>query len=213
MSPVANGKTALQDQSPSVMPHVTAARAPSPQQSGIGAAPASPRVGGVSSYERSTRSRVKSAPQTRKVQSTKGGEDLPPLPSQRSRAKSSIASSSRGPGSSTSLVSAVRQMLPSSQQSGKKSTSTSPQVGRVSPYEQPLRGRAKSAPQKMQPTKGSEDLPPLPQRSRAKSSFVSSSKGPSSNIRLTSAVRQLLPEHFKFRILVVGKVGTLRTGK
>ncbi|KAH9172753.1 hypothetical protein EDB89DRAFT_2069421 [Lactarius sanguifluus] len=138
----------------------------------------------------------------------KGGEDLPPLPPQRFRAKSSVASSGRGPGSSTRLVSAVRQILPSSQQSGKKSTPTSPEVGGVSPYEQPIRGRARSAPQQVRPTKGGEDPPPLPQRSRAKSSFASSSKGSSSNIRLTSAVREILPEHIKFRILVVGKNGS-----
>ncbi|KAI9456396.1 hypothetical protein BJY52DRAFT_1381678 [Lactarius psammicola] len=206
MSPVANREITLQGQSPHIMPQVVEAPGPSSQQIGTEPARASPRVGGVSSYERPTRSRAKSAPQ--KVQSVKGGEDLPPLPSQRSRAKSSVASSSRGSSSNIGLVSAVRQMLPSSQQSDKKPAQASPKFGGVSSFEKSTRGRAKSAPQKVQSIKGGEDLPPLPQRSRAKSSFASSSRGPGSEIELVSAVRQILPEHFKFRILVVGKSGS-----
>ncbi|KAH8977562.1 hypothetical protein EDB86DRAFT_1111929 [Lactarius hatsudake] len=145
----------------------------------------------------------------------KDGEDLPPLPSQRSGAKSFVAS----------LVSTVRKMLPSSQQSSKKPTSTSPQVVEV-PL--PL-NRVRSSPQKVQSMKDSEDLPPSPPpRSRAKSTVASSSRSPNSPTSaersrasprrptmryaarrtLNSTVRQALPEHFKFRILVIGKSGS-----
>ncbi|KAH9018531.1 hypothetical protein EDB85DRAFT_1897119 [Lactarius pseudohatsudake] len=86
MSPVANtGREIALHLSPE-------ARGSLSQQSGTEPASALPRVGGVSSYERSARSRAKSAPQ--KVKSAKGSEDLPPLTSQRSRAKSSNAASS-----------------------------------------------------------------------------------------------------------------------
>ncbi|KAI9456381.1 hypothetical protein BJY52DRAFT_1417161 [Lactarius psammicola] len=110
---------------------------------------------------------------------------------------------------------------PSSQQSGTKLARASPQVGGESSHDRP---RVKSAPQKVQTTKDGEHLPPLPsRRPKAKSSVASSSRGPSSDLRLLTAeypraslrrptlssmMRQLLPEHFGFRILVVGKNGS-----
>ncbi|KAH9041170.1 hypothetical protein EDB84DRAFT_1474633 [Lactarius hengduanensis] len=214
MSPVANRELTLQEQSSSAVPHAARARGPSSQQSGTKQSPASPRVGGVSSPNRAN-----STPQTQEVRSMKGGEDLPPLPSQRSRAKSFVAS----------LVSTVRKMLPSSQQSAKKPTTTSPQVVEVPPREPLTRNRVRSAPQKVQSMKDSGDSPPSPSpRSRAKSTVASSSRNPSSSTSaehsrvsprrpamsyaarrtLNSTVRQALPEHFKFRILVVGKSGS-----
>ncbi|KAF8259219.1 hypothetical protein EI94DRAFT_1813704 [Lactarius quietus] len=113
--------------------------------------------------------------------------------------------------------------------SSTKQEQESPQVGpsRPSRYE---RSRARSTPQNVQALKDNEDLPPLPPstRSRAKSSGAASRRNPSSDRRQTGAehsrasrrrpilsypsrrplhstVRQALPEHFKFRMLVVGK--------
>ncbi|KAH8979091.1 hypothetical protein EDB92DRAFT_1981402 [Lactarius akahatsu] len=118
---------------------------------------------------------------------------------------------------------------PSSQQSGAMPGRGSPQVIEVPPREPLPRNRVKSAPQKVQSMKDSGDLPPSPSpRSRAKSSVASSSRTPSSSTSaehsrvsprrpamsyaarrtLNSTVRQALPEHFKFRILVVGKSGS-----
>ncbi|KAH9057194.1 hypothetical protein EDB87DRAFT_1131474 [Lactarius vividus] len=118
---------------------------------------------------------------------------------------------------------------PSSQQSGTMSERGSPQVREVPSREPLARNRVKSAPQKVQSMKDSRDLPPSPPpRSRAKSTAASSSRSPSSSTStehsrasprrpamsyaarrtLNSTVRQALPEHFKFRILVVGKSGS-----
>src|SRR6266702_6201378 len=91
---VAKRETTLREQSPPVTPQVVEAPGPSSQQSGTKPARASPQVGGESSNDRP---RVKSAPQ--KVQPMKDRENLPPLPSRRSRAKSSVAPSSRSPSS------------------------------------------------------------------------------------------------------------------
>lgn len=116
----------------------------------------------------------------------------------------------------------------SQQQGGRKPPRESPQVGGASSYDRP---RVKSAPQKVRPMNDREP-PPLPsQRSRSKSHVASSGGSPSSDHRQTSAehprasprrptmsyparrplnstVRQVLPEHFKFRVLVVGKSGS-----
>ncbi|KAN0136741.1 hypothetical protein V8E53_005511 [Lactarius tabidus] len=118
---------------------------------------------------------------------------------------------------------------PRSRQSSIKHARVPPQLGGASSYE---RSRAKSAPQKP-PPRDVDDTPPLPShRPRVKSS-VASSSGPSSDHGqpsaehskptprrptmsyparrpLNSTVRQVLPEHFRFRILVVGKS---RSGK
>ncbi|KAI9451139.1 hypothetical protein BJY52DRAFT_129269 [Lactarius psammicola] len=79
--------------------------------------------------------------------------------------------------------------------------------------------KAVSAPPNAQPTTGSANLLPLPpHRVRAQSSVTSPSSGPHLNTSaavhhpvrrlLSSTVRHVLPEHFKFRILVVGKFTT-----
>ncbi|KAF8269504.1 hypothetical protein EI94DRAFT_1828906 [Lactarius quietus] len=93
------------------------------------------------------------------------------------------------------------------------------------------RPKANSTPQKAPSLKGGQDLPPVPNmRTRAKSSAApaprsrnsssplsaessrASSRRPAQSFPsrrpLTSTVRQALPEHFKFRILVVGKRGS-----
>ncbi|KAF8265735.1 hypothetical protein EI94DRAFT_1734856 [Lactarius quietus] len=84
------------------------------------------------------------------------------------------------------------------------------------------RPRANSTPQKAPSFKGGQDLPQVPNpRTRANrnsSSPMSAESSRASSRRpaqsfpsrrpLTSTVRQALPEHFKFRILVVGKRGS-----
>ncbi|KAI9456397.1 hypothetical protein BJY52DRAFT_1187915 [Lactarius psammicola] len=115
---------------------------------------------------------------------------------------------------------------PSSEPSGTRPGRESPQVGEVPSRESPARPRVKSAPKKVQSTKdGGDSLSPRP---RAKSTAAPSSRSPSSPMSaeqsrasprrpamsyaarrpLNSTVRQVLPEHFKFRILVVGKSGS-----
>src|SRR6266702_448456 len=94
-APMATREVTSQEPSSSVMPQGVGAPRPSSQKSGTKpGGHESPQVGGVSLHERP---RVKSAPQ--KVQPMKDRENLPPLPSQRSRAKSSVAPSSRSPSS------------------------------------------------------------------------------------------------------------------
>ncbi|KAH9003546.1 hypothetical protein EDB86DRAFT_3073326 [Lactarius hatsudake] len=110
-----------------------------------------------------------------------------------------------------------------SQQSGTKQARESPQVGGPSSYRQPTRSAwaklpvstvAGSAPQKVD-----DDFPALTSPgSGVKSSAAQSehsrapSKRPAKNYSarrlLNSTVRQILPEDFKFRILVVGKNGS-----
>ncbi|KAH8994220.1 hypothetical protein EDB92DRAFT_1944104 [Lactarius akahatsu] len=95
----------------------------------------------------------------------------------------------------------------------------------------PNLGKAFSVPPNARPTKGSATLPPLPPRRVRAPSEPSSSRLPHPEIRptsvehsrasptrpvtsyparrpLDSTVRQVLPEQFKFRILVVGKSGS-----
>ncbi|KAN0136738.1 hypothetical protein V8E53_005508 [Lactarius tabidus] len=147
--------------------------------------------------KRPTRSRAKSAPQ--KVPTC---EDLPPSPAQRSRTKS------------------APQKL-QSVKTGKGGNPLPPQTPTANPAPRKVqtikdstpslahRFRAKSAPLKVQSIKDGDGSPPLPsERSRAKSSIPSSSKGIRSDVELMSTVREMLPEEFKFRILVVGKNGS-----
>ncbi|KAI9438740.1 hypothetical protein H4582DRAFT_2076367 [Lactarius indigo] len=172
------------------------------------------------------RPRVKSAPQ--KVPLMKDDE-FPPLPPfQRSRTRSSDSPPSRSPRERPRVKSApqkVRLMkdddllpLPPSQRStAKPSVSTSSR----SPRE---RSRVKSAPQKVRPVKD-DDLLPLPpsQRSTGRPPVASSSRSRRTSAEhpraspgqptttyptrrpLNSTVRQVLPNDFKFRILVIGK--------
>ncbi|KAI9439397.1 hypothetical protein BJY52DRAFT_532800 [Lactarius psammicola] len=115
--------------------------------------------------------------------------------------------------------------IPSSWKSGTRPVRESPRVGESS-YGIPTsssRYRAKSA-----PVKKSEIWSPLPLRSKVMSDSASRRKSPSSPMSvehssapprrpamsyaarrtLISTVRQVLPEHFKFRILVIGKSGS-----
>ncbi|KAN0136277.1 hypothetical protein V8E53_005882 [Lactarius tabidus] len=107
----------------------------------------------------------------------------------------------------------------------------SPRIIKDVPIHELPRNRSKSTPQKPSPMTAGEDLPPVPShRSRAKSSIASSSRSPSTPVSavlpkarprrpnltspsrrsFNSSLREALPEHFKFRILVVGKS---RSGK
>jgi hypothetical protein len=151
----------------------------------------------VSVSERPIRSRVKSAPH--KVPNR---EDLPPSSAQRSRAKSApqkVQPMKTGKGGKSlppqkSTADAAPQKVQTLKDSG-------PSLAQ--------RFRAKSAPHNVYSIKDGDDSPPLlSERFRAKSSFASSSKGTSSDIKLKSALRKMLPEDFKFRILVVGKKGS-----
>ena len=85
-----------QGQSPQVVPPAVGVPGPSSRQSGTRPGHESPRGGGdPSSGQRPARDRAHSNPQ--RVPSTKDVESHPPLP--RSRAKSSVAPSGKGPSS------------------------------------------------------------------------------------------------------------------
>ncbi len=95
---VATREVTSQEQSSPVLPQGAGAPGPSSRQSSTNQGRESPQVGGMSSHERLTYDRVQSAPQ--RVQYMDGSENVPRFPSVlRSRAKSSVASSDRGPSS------------------------------------------------------------------------------------------------------------------
>ncbi|KAF8265732.1 hypothetical protein EI94DRAFT_1804002 [Lactarius quietus] len=113
--------------------------------------------------------------------------------------------------STESIIHAYQRRLAAftAQKSRATATPQKVQSTKNSPPSLADRSRAKSTPNKVQSTKCGEDTPPVPLwRSRAKTSVASSRKGPSPDIELLSAVRQIVTENFKFRILVLGENGS-----
>ncbi|KAH9172741.1 hypothetical protein EDB89DRAFT_2164433 [Lactarius sanguifluus] len=119
------------------------------------------------------------------------------------------------------LVARAVSRLPS-QQNGTKQARESPQVGGPSSYRQPTRsawGKLPVSTVGFTPQKVDEDFPALTSPGSGVKSSVTqsehsraSSKRPAKNYSarrpLNSTVRQVLPEDFKFRILVLGKNGS-----